>query len=71
MPLPGKKIMIPMHLNPASRYTMGGTDSCMHHYADASKKIFRDKVEWTCANCDRICGFYKFAQYDPQPEGDK
>jgi hypothetical protein len=68
-PLPPKKIMIPMHLNPASRYNIGGRPFCLHHYSDASKREFRDKVEWTCSNCDRVCGFYKFKEYDEQKEG--
>jgi hypothetical protein len=67
-PLPPKKILIPMHLNPASRYVRGGREDCPHHYAEDSKRIFLRTVEWVCANCDRICGFYKFEQYDGQPQ---
>lgn len=62
--LPSKKIMIPMHVNPASRYVIGGRESCGHHYSDQSMMEHKNKVEWVCSNCDRICGFYKFKEYD-------
>ena len=60
-PLPPKKIMLPMNVNPASRRTEGGRDSCVHHYVARTEGLAC--VSWICANCDRVVKFEVFEAY--------
>ena len=62
-PLPPKKIMLPMNVNPASRRTEGGKDSCLHHYPDEARYEGNKYVAWTCSNCDRVVKFEVFEPY--------
>ena len=65
-PLPEKKLMLPMNVNPASRSVRGGSDSCKHHYADSSKRVSAKWIEWTCSNCDRLVCFEKMRGYEDE-----
>jgi hypothetical protein len=53
-----KLISVPQDVDPRSRYHIGGRDTCEHHYVPSGNTAV--KREWTCLNCDRICGFYKW-----------
>lgn len=55
--LPSKRIMLPLHVEPASRRVMGGSSGCVHHYADEGRHEGNGTVSWTCANCDRVVSF--------------
>lgn len=57
-PLPKKLISIPEDCDPRSRYHMGGKDTCEHHYVESL--LSAKKREWTCLNCDRVCGFHRW-----------
>lgn len=56
--LPKQLISVPQDVDPRSRYHRGGSMNCEHHYV-ASNETPR-VMEWTCLNCDRICGFYRW-----------
>jgi len=62
-PLPEKKLMLPMNVNPASRSARGGSDACRHHYSDSSRRESNGRVEWVCANCDRLVSFETMKGY--------
>lgn len=62
--LPKKLISIPQDCDPRSRYHMGGRDNCEHHYVQTKFLNALDphgRQEWTCLNCDRVCGFYRWS----------
>ena len=56
--LPKQLISIPEDCDPRSRYHRGGSMNCEHHYVPSL--VSARLREWTCLNCDRICGFYRW-----------